>query len=42
MVAGASLPVTEDVARDCLSLPMYPELTEVQARRVAEVLAAAL
>ncbi|WP_211163452.1 DegT/DnrJ/EryC1/StrS family aminotransferase [Azoarcus taiwanensis] len=42
MVAGVSLPVTEGVARDCLSLPMYPELTDAQAQRVAEVLAAAL
>ncbi len=40
--AGVSLPVTEAVARSCLSLPMYPELSEAQARRVAEVLASAL
>jgi len=30
-------PVTEKAARECLSLPIYPELTEAQIRRVAEV-----
>ena len=30
------LPVAEDVARRCLSLPMYPELTDMQIEYVAE------
>lgn len=42
MATGLSLPVTESVARTCLSLPMYPELSEAQSCRVAEVLAAAI
>lgn len=37
-----SLPVTERVARECLSLPMYPELTERQVVEVAASVAAAL
>lgn len=34
--AGVTLPVTEQVAGRCLSLPMYPELTEDQVRQVTE------
>lgn len=30
-------PVSEKAARECLSLPIYPELTEAQIQRVAEV-----
>ena len=30
-------PVAERAARECLSLPIYPELTDTQIRRVAEV-----
>ena len=30
-------PVTEKAARECLSLPIYPELTDAQIQRVAEV-----
>jgi dTDP-4-amino-4,6-dideoxygalactose transaminase len=30
-------PVTEKAARECLSLPIYPELSEAQIQRVAEV-----
>ena len=30
------LPVTEELARTCLSLPLYPELTAEQIQRVAE------
>jgi dTDP-4-amino-4,6-dideoxygalactose transaminase len=33
-----AFPVAEKAARECLSLPMYAELTETQARRVAEVI----
>jgi dTDP-4-amino-4,6-dideoxygalactose transaminase len=32
------LPVTEDVARTCLSLPMFPELTSQQIQRVVEAI----
>jgi len=35
-------PTTEAAAREVLSLPLYPEITEAQQRRVAEVLARAL
>jgi len=35
--AGLSLPITEAVAARCLSLPMFPELTEGQVSRVVEV-----
>jgi dTDP-4-amino-4,6-dideoxygalactose transaminase len=31
-----SLPQTERAAREVLSLPMFPELTEVEVRQVAE------
>jgi len=37
-----SLPVSEQAARDVLSLPMYPELTEEQIRTVAEAVKKAL
>lgn len=36
--AGLSLPVTEAVARRCLSLPIFPELEEGQIRQIAEVI----
>ena len=32
-----SLPVTEHAAAQCLSLPMFPEMTEAQVARVADV-----
>jgi dTDP-4-amino-4,6-dideoxygalactose transaminase len=42
-IAGdVELPVAESVARRCLSLPIYPELSDAQARQVAGVLASAL
>jgi dTDP-4-amino-4,6-dideoxygalactose transaminase len=31
-----SLPVTEAVAASCLSLPLYPEMSEAQQEQVAE------
>ncbi|HLF98417.1 MAG TPA: DegT/DnrJ/EryC1/StrS family aminotransferase [Methylococcaceae bacterium] len=40
--AGVHLPVTEDVARRCLSLPIYPELEDADVRRIAAVIGAAL
>ncbi|HEX9020526.1 MAG TPA: DegT/DnrJ/EryC1/StrS family aminotransferase [Nitrospirota bacterium] len=37
-----SLPVAEEVVREVLSLPMYPELTETQIKQVAEAVKKAL
>lgn len=37
-----SLPVSEEAAREVLSLPMYPELTEEQVRTVAEAVRKAM
>jgi len=34
---AGDFPVAEKAARECLSLPMYPELTDAQIQRVAEV-----
>ncbi len=39
--AAGSLPVTEEVARTCLSLPMYPEMTEQQIDTVVTAVRAA-
>lgn len=36
--ADSSFPVAESVASQCLSLPMYPELSEAQIHRVCDVL----
>ncbi|NJD06191.1 MAG: DegT/DnrJ/EryC1/StrS family aminotransferase [Methylococcaceae bacterium] len=36
--AGVDLPVTEDIARRCLSLPMFPELSDEQIERVVDVI----
>jgi dTDP-4-amino-4,6-dideoxygalactose transaminase len=30
-------PIAEKAARECLSLPIYPEMTDAQIQRVAEV-----
>jgi dTDP-4-amino-4,6-dideoxygalactose transaminase len=35
---AGDFPVAEQAARECLSLPIYPELTEGQIRRVADVI----
>ncbi|WP_298432790.1 DegT/DnrJ/EryC1/StrS family aminotransferase [Geobacter sp.] len=40
--AGVSLPIAEEVASRCMSLPIFPEMTEAQVREVAGVVAAAL
>lgn len=40
--AGVALPVTEQVAARCLSLPIYPELEEAAIRRIVAVIRAAL
>lgn len=37
-----SLPVSEDVASRCMSLPIYPEMTEEQVREVVRVIKSAL
>jgi dTDP-4-amino-4,6-dideoxygalactose transaminase len=34
------LPVTEELARTCLSLPLYPELTDDQLDRVVAAMKA--
>lgn len=39
---GLSLPVTEAVAERCLSLPLYPELTELQIDYIVDALRSAL
>lgn len=39
---GVSLPVTESVAARCLSLPIFPELSDVQVREIVGVIREAL
>jgi dTDP-4-amino-4,6-dideoxygalactose transaminase len=39
---GVSLPVTEAIARRCLSLPIYPELSDDQVREIVAVIRKAL
>lgn len=39
---GVSLPVAEDAAARCMSLPIFPEMTEEQVRRVVDVVKSAL
>ncbi|MCC5812371.1 MAG: DegT/DnrJ/EryC1/StrS family aminotransferase [Ectothiorhodospiraceae bacterium] len=40
--AGVSLPVAEDVASHCLSLPIYPELTDEQIEAVTDAVISAV
>jgi len=40
--AGVSLPVSESVASRCMSLPIYPEMTDEQAQLVAQAVKEAL
>jgi len=40
--AGLRLPVTEDVSQRCLSLPIFPELTDAQITRIVETIRGAL
>jgi len=37
---AGDFPVAERAARECLSLPIYPEMTDRQVQRVAEVIKA--
>jgi len=41
-MAPGSLPMTEQVSHEVLSLPMYPELTEAQVKQVSEAVKRAL
>jgi dTDP-4-amino-4,6-dideoxygalactose transaminase len=40
--AGVSLPVSENTAARCMSLPVFPEMTEEQVREVVRVIKAAV
>ncbi len=40
--AGLRLPVTEEVSQRCLSLPIFPELTDAQITRIVETIRGAL
>ena len=40
VTAGTSLPVSEQLARECLSLPIYPELTPDQLKLVVNTFSA--
>ncbi|MCK9532921.1 MAG: DegT/DnrJ/EryC1/StrS family aminotransferase, partial [Gammaproteobacteria bacterium] len=40
--ADVKLPVTEQVAAQCLSLPIYPELSNAQVDEVLAVIAKAI
>ncbi len=40
--AGVSLPVTEQTSQHCMSLPIFPEMTEAQITEVCDTIAAAI
>lgn len=39
---NVSLPVTEDIIRHCMSLPIYPELTNEQVEHIVDVIKSAI
>lgn len=39
---GVSLPVTEDIVQHCMSLPIYPELTNEQIEHIVDVIKSAI
>ena len=41
-IQPGSLPVVEQIAREVLSLPLYPELNEEQIKKVADAVKRAL
>ncbi|MDH5368956.1 MAG: DegT/DnrJ/EryC1/StrS family aminotransferase, partial [Gammaproteobacteria bacterium] len=40
--AGISLPVTENTIKHCMSLPVYPEMTEEQIKLVCDTIKSAI
>ena len=40
--AGVSLPVTEDTIKHCMSLPVFPEMTEEQIKLVCDTIKSAI
>ncbi len=42
LAPSGSLPITEQLAQDVLSLPMYPELTQAEVEAVATAVRTAL
>jgi dTDP-4-amino-4,6-dideoxygalactose transaminase len=38
--ADISLPVSEKIASECLSLPIFPELSELQIKQITDIIRA--